>query len=93
MYKCLCFILCNEISLSLCHLPFPSARCWITTTKKASLHHEKKKKKKINDSSIYIPFPYCARTHAHDYTEETHADTREKRKRDFVCRVSGAKKR
>jgi len=53
----------------------------------------KKKEKKIDDSSIYIPFPYCARTHAHDYTEETHADTREKRKRDFVCRVSGAKKR
>jgi len=92
MYKCLCFILCNEISLSLCHLPFPSARCWITTTKKASLHHDKKKRKKNRRLfNLYSVSLLRAHTRARLHRGNTRRHERKKKER-FCVQSFGRKK-
>jgi len=90
--------ICRFVSLSplflarsLCSVPFLPRDCLDKDTKKAksAFAPRKKKKKKINDSSIYIPFPYyCARldryTRAHQGAQKHTQRGKQKRVREIL---------
>ena len=60
---------------------------WIKTPKKR-LCATKKKEKKINDSSIYIPFPYyCARRDRYTRTHQGAQKHTQRGKRERVCEI------